>query len=171
MIPKIFKILFSLLLMGWSFYQFYEDLIGNGIFYLFLSLFFILTYFKNEYIFFAFLRLRKQDFQGTEKWLNKISNPKSNLVKKQQGYFYYLHGIIQSQSNLTVAEKNFKKAIKLGLSFNHDLAMAKLSLAGICMQKRRKREAMLLLGEAKKLDSQGMLNEQMKIMREQLKKI
>ena len=94
----------------------------------------------------------------------------SNLTQ-QQGYFYYLHGIIRSQSNLTVAEKNFKKAIKLGLSFNHDLAMAKLSLAGICMQKRRKREAMLLLGEAKKLDSQGMLNEQMKIMREQLKKI
>jgi hypothetical protein len=39
------------------------------------------------------------------------------------------------------------------------------------MQKRRKREAILLLSEAKKLDSQGMLNEQMKIMREQLKKI
>ena len=49
--------------------------------------------------------------------------------------------------------------------------MAKLSLAGICMQKRRKREASILLGEAKKLDSQGMLNEQIKIIREQLKKI
>ena len=171
MFPKFFKLLVSLLIFLYSIYQFSESYIGNGIFYFFLSTFFILVYFKNELIFLAFLRLRKQDFEGTEKWLNKISNPESSLVTKQQGYFYYLHGIIQSQSNLTLAEKNFKKAIKLGLSFNHDLAMAKLSLAGICMQKRRKREAILLLSEAKKLDSQGMLNEQMKIMREQLKKI
>ena len=171
MFPKILKLIIAVALICFSVYEFYENYIGNGIFLSLLSAFFILIYFKNEIIFLAFLRLRKQDFRGTEKWLNKIKNPESALVQKQQGYFYYLHGIIQSQSNLTVAEKNFKKAIKLGLSFNHDLAMAKLSLAGICMQKRRKREAMLLLGEAKKLDSQGMLNEQMKIMREQLKKI
>ena len=93
MIPKIFKILLSLLLIGWSFYQFYEDLIGNGIFYLFLSLFFILIYFKNEYIFFAFLRLRKQDFSGTKKWLDRIKNPEKILVKKQIGYYHYLYGI------------------------------------------------------------------------------
>ena len=136
-----------------------------------MGLIFLLLYFKNELIFLAFLRLRKQDFNGTEKWLNRISNPESNLVRKQQGYFYYLHGIIQSQTNLTIAEKNFKKAVNLGLSFNHDLAMAKMSLAGISMQKRRKREALMLLAEAKKLDSQGMLSGQMKIMHQQLKKI
>ena len=34
---------------------------------------------------------------------------------------------------------------------DHDLAMAKLSLAGILIQKRRKREATTLLNEAKKL--------------------
>jgi hypothetical protein len=39
------------------------------------------------------------------------------------------------------------------------------------MQKRRKREAIMLLAEAKKLDSQGMLSGQMKIMHQQLKKI
>ena len=59
----------------------------------------------------------------------------------------------------------------MGLSFNHDLAMAKMSLAGISMQKRRKREAVMLLAEAKKLDSQGMLSSQMKLMQQQLKKI
>ena len=147
------------------------EISGNGIFCILLGLIFLLLYFKNELIFLAFLRLRKQDFNGTEKWLNRISNPESNLVRKQQGYFYYLHGIIQSQTNLTIAEKNFKKAVNLGLSFNHDLAMAKMSLAGISMQKRRKREALMLLAEAKKLDSQGMLSGQMKIMHQQLKKI
>jgi len=131
----------------------------------------VLIFFKNEIIFLAFLRLRKQDFKGTESWLSKIKNPESSLVKKQQGYYYYLHGIIQSQNNLTVAEKHFKKAIQLGLSMTHDLAMAKLSLAGILMQKRRKREASVLLNEAKKLDKHGMLTDQVKMMQQQMKRI
>ena len=94
-----------------------------------------------------------------------------NLVRKQQGYYNYLMGIIQSQKNLTQAEKYFKAALKLGLSMNHDLAMAKMSLAGIYLQKRRKREAQQLLSEAKKLDKHGMLTGQMKMMQQQMKKI
>ena len=80
-------------------------------------------------------------------------------------------GIIQSQKNLTQAEKHFKAALKLGLSMNHDLAMAKMSLAGIYLQKRRKREAQQLLTEAKKLDKHGMLKGQMKMIQQQMKKI
>ena len=171
MFPKILKLIIAVALICFSVYEFYENYIGNGIFLSLLSAFFILIYFKNEIIFLAFLRLRKQDFKGTEKWLNKIKNPESALVQKQQGYFYYLHGIIQSQNNLTIAEKYFKKAIQLGLSMNHDLAMAKMSLAGILMQKRRKREARTLLTEAKKLDKHNMLTEQMRMMQQQMKKI
>ena len=65
----------------------------------------------------------------------------------------------------------FKKALQLGLSMKHDQAMAKMSLAGILMQKRRKREAQQLLQEAKKLDKHGMLTSQMKLMQQQMKKI
>ena len=50
-----------------------------------------------------------------------------------------------------------------------DLAMAKLSLAGILMQKRRKRET-TLLAEAKKLVGHGMLTGQIKMMQQQMKK-
>lgn len=171
MFPKILKLIIAVALICFSVYEFYENYIGNGIFLSLLSAFLVLIYFKNEIIFLAFLRLRKQDFKGTEKWLNKIKNPESALVQKQQGYFYYLHGIIQSQNNLTIAEKYFKKAIQLGLSMNHDLAMAKMSLAGILMQKRRKREASTLLTEAKKLDKHNMLTEQMRMMQQQMKKI
>ena len=171
MFPKILKLIIAVALICFSVYEFYENYIGNGIFLSLLSAFLILIYFKNEIIFLAFLRLRKQDFKGTEKWLNKIKNPESALVQKQQGYFYYLHGIIQSQNNLTIAEKYFKKAIQFGLSMNHDLAMAKMSLAGILMQKRRKREASSLLTEAKKLDKHNMLTEQMRMMQQQMKKI
>ena len=171
MIPKIFKIIISIVLIALSFYQFYEDFIGNGIFYLFLSLFFILIYFKNELIFFAFLKLRKQDFDGTKKWLDKIKNPENILVKKQIGYYHYLYGIIESQKNLTLAEKSFRKALSFGLSMSTDLAMAKLSLAGILIQKSRKREATILIGDAKKSDKHNMLGEQIRLLKTQMKKI
>ena len=171
MFPKIIKLILAIAFFLYGGYEFYESYIGNGIFLTLLSGTMVLLYFKNEMIFFAFLRLRKQDFQGTERWLNKIKSPERSLVRKQQGYFYYLHGIIQSQNNLTTAEKHFKKAIQLGLTMKHDLAMAKMSLAGIMMQKRRKREAIALLAEAKKLDKHGMLTDQVKLMQQQMKRI
>ena len=171
MFPKTIKIILAIFFLLYGVYEFSENYIGNGIFLSLLSGMVLLLYFKNEMIFLAFLRLRKQDFNGTQLWLNKIKNPESSLVKKQQGYFYYLHGIIQSQKNLRVAEKHFKKAIQLGLSMTHDLAMAKMSLAGIMMQKRRKREANSLLTEAKKLDKHGMLTDQLKVMQQQMKRI
>ena len=171
MFPKIIKLILAFASLGFAVFEFYENYIGNGIFLSLLSTVFILIYFKNEVIFLAFLRLRKQDFKGTEKWLKKIKNPESALTKKQVGYFNYLKGVISSQTNLTQAEKYFKKAISIGLSMNHDLAMAKLSLAGILIQKRRKREATTLLNEAKKIDTQKMLSDQIKMMQQQMKRI
>ena len=171
MFPKNIKIVLSLICIALSIFQFFESEIGNGIALIILALMFIFLYFKNEIILISFLKLRKQDFDGTLKWLNRIKNPKSALTKKQYGYYNFLHGLIESQKNLNKAEKFFKKAISLGLNMKHDLAMAKLSLAGILMQKRRKREATSLLIEAKKLDKQGMLSEQIKMMQKQMKRI
>ncbi|MFK7812783.1 MAG: DUF2892 domain-containing protein [Maribacter sp.] len=171
MFNKIFKLIIAGLIIAFAGYQFYEGQIGNGIALILLSLIFIFLYFRNEMILLAFLRMRKQDMLGTQKWLNKINNPETALTTKQQGYYNYLHGIIFSQTNLTQAEKYFKKALKLGLTMDYDVAMAKLSLAGIAMQKRRKREATMLLQEAKKLDKNKMLTEQIKMMQKQMKKI
>ncbi|MGF1558740.1 MAG: DUF2892 domain-containing protein [Flavobacteriaceae bacterium] len=171
MFNKIFKLIIAGLIIAYAVYQFFEGNIGNGIFLILFSLIFIFLYFRNEMILLAFLRMRKQDLIGTQKWLNKINNPDTALTTKQQGYFNYLHGIIHSQTNLTQAEKYFKKALKFGLTMDYDVAMAKLSLAGIAMQKRRKREATMLLAEAKKLDKNNMLTEQIKMMQQQMKKI
>lgn len=171
MFNKILKLIIAGLIIAFAIYQFIEGEIGNGIFLLLLSSIFIFLYFRNEIILLAFLRMRKQDMIGTEKWLSKINNPEAALTTKQQGYYNYLHGIIFSQTNLTKAEKFFKKALKLGLTMDYDVAMAKLSLAGIAMQKRRKREATMLLSEAKKLDKNNMLKEQIKMMQQQMKKI
>lgn len=74
-----------------------------------------------------------------------------------------------SQTNMNEAEKYFKNAINFGLSMDHDLAMAKLNLAGIAFSKRRKQEAQKLLGEAQKLDKRGMLDDQIKMMKQQMK--
>jgi len=171
MFNKVFKLLISIVIFGFSIQQFMVDNIGNGIALIFLSLTFLLLYFKNEILIIAFLRMRKQDLDGTEKWLLRIKNPESSLIKKQVGYYNYLFGIVYSQKNLTIAEKYFKKAISFGLNMNQDLAMAKLSLAGILMQKRRKREAVFLLNEAKKLDKHGLLTQQIKLMQTQIKRI
>ena len=103
--------------------------------------------------------------------VEKTFGKNEELIKKQQGYYNYLFGIIYAQKNLGTSEKYFKQAIKLGLGMDHDLAMAKMSLAGIAMQKRRKREAQTLLTEAKKLDKNQMLGDQLKLMQQQLKKI
>jgi len=171
MFNKNLKLVIATLIIAYAVYQFVEGQIGNGIALILLSTVFIFLYFRNEMILLAFLRMRKQDLVGTQKWLDKIKNPEAALVKKQQGYYNYLHGIIYSQKNLTQAEKYFKNALKLGLNMNYDVAMAKLSLAGIAMQKRRKREATILLQEAKKLDKNNMLTDQIRMLQQQLKKI
>jgi hypothetical protein len=172
MFHKNIKLVLAGLLIAFSIYLFsVGGNIGNGIFILLLTIIPIFLYFKNEFILLAFLKLRKQDFPGAQKWLTYIKNPETALIKKQQGYFNYLHGLMVSQTNLNEAERYFKKAIALGLSMDQDLALAKLQLAGIAMTRRRKMEATSLLNQAKKLDKQNMLKDQIKMMKDQMKKI
>lgn len=170
MFNKNIKLALFVLVIGVAVWQFAENNIGNGIFLVLFSLIFILLYFKNEFILLAFLKLRKQDFEGAKQWLDKIKNPETALIRKQQGYYNYLNGLMVSQTNLNAAEKYFRKAIDLGLNMDQDLAMAKLNLAGIAMTKNRKIEAEKLLSEAKKLDKHNMLKEQITMMKAQMKK-
>ena len=171
MFHKNFKLVLAALVIAAAVWQFTERYVGNGIMLILLSLVFIFLYFKNEIILLAFLRLRKQDFPGAKKWLDKIKNPKAALVPKQEGYYNYLNGLMVTQTNMNEAEKYFRKAEKLGLNMSADMAMTKLNLAGIAMTKNRKREAEMLLAEAKTLDKHNMLDEQIKMMRQQMKKV
>lgn len=171
MFHRNIKLAIAALIIITGVWQFTEENIGNGIFLILLSAIPIFLYYKNEFILLAFLKLRKQDFAGAKIWLDKIKSPESALVQKQQGYFNYLHGLLLSQTNLIQAEKYFKKAINLGLNMDQDLALAKLNLAGIALSRRRKIEATNLLAEVKKLDKQNMLKDQVKMMKDQMKKI
>ncbi len=171
MFHRNIKLVMAALIFATAIWQFTESNIGNGIFLILLTLIPVFLYFKNEFILMAFLQLRKQNFPGAQKWLAKITNPETALVQKQQGYYNYLQGLMLSQTNLIQAEKYFKKAIELGLNMDMDLAVAKLNLAGVAMSRRRKLEATNLIAEVKKLDKQGMLKDQITMMKEQMKKI
>ena len=123
------KIIVAALIVLWAVYQFVQGKIGNGIALTLLAVFPVLLYFRNEFLLLTFLRLRKQDMEGMEKWLGKIVHPETALLRKQQGYYNYMYGIIYSRKNLTQAEKYFRKALQLGLTMDYDVAMTKLSLA------------------------------------------
>ncbi len=171
MFNKNIKLVLAALVLAAAVWQFFETNIGNGIMLVLLSAMFVFLYFKNEIILLAFLRLRKQDFAGAKKWLDRIRDPHAALVPKQEGYYNYLNGIMVSQTNMNEAEKYFKKAERLGLNMSTDMAMTKLNLAGIAMTKNRKREAEQLLAEAKTLDKHSMLDDQIKMMKQQMKKM
>jgi len=171
MFNKNIKLVIAALIIVWSVFEFNKGHIMNGISILLLAGIFVFFYFKNEILLLSFLKLRKQDMVGTAKLLDRIKNPSTALLQKQEGYYNFLRGITVSQTNLTQAEKYFKKSLKLGLSMDHDKAMAKLQLAGIAMTKRRKREAINLIAEAKKLDKHGMLTDQIRMVKQQMKKI
>ncbi len=160
-------ILSSLILIG-TIALFYFGEWGWGILGILVTIIAFLTVFFNENMLLAQFYLRKENMQKTELWLNKIKNYEKQLISAQHGYYHLLLGIIESQRAPMQAEKFFKKALTLGLHMDHNVALAKLSLAGISMAKRNKREAEKYLAEAKKADKNKLLAEQIKMMKNQM---
>jgi tetratricopeptide (TPR) repeat protein len=171
MINKIIKYVLIALSLGWSVYQFTLGNIGNGILFIFIGSLFVIGLFRHELILLSFLHLRRGKFEKASKTLEKIKHPE-HLMRSQEAYYYYLVGLIHAQTqSASKAEKYFRKALGLGLRMKTDQAMAKLNLAGIAVMKRRKREAMNLLTEVKKLDKRKLLSEQVKLIQGQMKRI
>lgn len=168
---KYIKLLIAVIMIAGGIYLMFNRQIGLGIFIVILSAIPIFLFFRNEYIFLAFWKLRKQDLVGARSWLNKITNVKSQLVRKQYGYYNYLMGITEAQGNSAKAEAYMKTALDYGLSFKHDRALATLNLAAGAMMRGNKNEAERLLNEAKKLDTSNMLGDQIKMMKEQMKRV
>lgn len=171
MVQLILKIALSAASLVWSIFQFIDGNIGNGIFFVFIAIFIALFIFWNETLLLVFWQLRKGDMAKAGKILDRIKDPKY-LVKRQQAYYFYLKGLTSAQDKgIFEAEKYFKRALSMGLKMKHDQAMAKMSLATAAMSRRRKKEAQILLNEAKKLDKHGMLADQIKMIKEQMKRI
>lgn len=160
-------IISSLLLIG-TIVLFWFGHWGWGILGILVTLLAFVTVFFNENMLIAQYFLRKEKMAKAEQWLKNITNYEKQLIIAQHGYYHMLLGIIESQRAPLQSEKFFKKALALGLHMDHNVAMAKLSLAGVAMAKRNKREAEKLLGEAKKADKNKLLADQIKMMKEQM---
>jgi hypothetical protein len=141
---------------------------GWGILVLFLGGIALLSYFFNENMIIAQWFLRKEQSEKSEQWLLKITDYEKQLNKSQWGYYNLLIGLIESRKSPLKAEKYFKKSLTLGMKMSHNTALAKLSLAGIAMAKRNKREAQMYLSEATKDDTNKLLTEQIKMMKGQM---
>src|SRR5690606_2000418 len=141
---------------------------GWGILAVLVTILAWVTVFFNEKMLIAQWFLRKERMDKAEQWLKKIRNYQTELISAQHGYYHMLFGLIESQRAPLQSEKFFKKALSMGLHMDHNVALAKLSLAGIAMAKRNKREAEKLLAEAKKADKNKLLDEQIKLMKSQM---
>ena len=170
MYNKEIKIALALIILACSIFLFNSGEIGYGIVVLIIMGLVILSIFKDERIVKAFYHIRKNDMQKAASTLSKIKHP-DKLIRSQEAYYYYLNGLILSQTQMNQSERFFKKALSIGLRTDTDKAVAKLNLAGLAMSRRKKREATTLITEAKKLDKHNMLDEQLKMMKQQLKRI
>jgi len=157
-------------IIAWSVFQFIDGNIGNGISLILLSMVVALLIFRNEFILISFLHLRRNKLDKAGSTLSNIKFPES-LIKSQEAYYYYLNGLVNSQTNLKEAARLFKKALSKGLKGKQDRAVAKLNLATSAAMRRRKREATMLLKEAQDLDKHGLLEDQIKMLKQQFKRI
>lgn len=171
MINKIIKYVLIALLTTLMVLEFMDVHIGNGIALLLLISLIVLLLFKHEVNLLAFLQIRRSKFDSARKILGFVKKPEQ-MQKKQEAYYYFLNGLVESQSqNIGASEKFFKKALNTGLNMDHDKAMAYLNLAGVAMTRRRKREALTYLSQVKKFDKAKLLNDQVRMLKGQMGRI
>ena len=158
---RIVKIAIALASLTWAVYLFATGHWISGIFVVLLSALLVLIVFRSMRLILAFFQIRQQKMEGAKKWLDR-TNPKY-LWKNQRGYYYFLLGSVDIQKNsLAQSEKYFRQALQLGLRMDHDRAAVYLNLAVIMANKRKKREAMNFLNEAKKYDTRGLMKSEIK---------
>src|SRR5690606_11498507 len=165
---NLVRIIISSLILAGTIVLFVYGEWGWGILGVFVSLIAFLTVFFNENMLIAQFYLRKENMAKAAQWLGRITNYEKQLIRTQHGYYHLLHGLMESQKSPLQSEKYFKKALSLGLHMGHNVALAKLSLAGIAMAKRNKREATKYLQEAKRAYKNKLLADQIKMMKDQM---
>jgi hypothetical protein len=166
--PNLVRLIIGFAFLGATVALFIFGFWGWGILGIFLSIIIFVTYFYNENMLIAQWYLRKDNMPKAEQSLSRITNYEKQLARVQHGYYNLLIGLIESRKAPMKSEKYFKAALNLGLHMDHNVALAKLSLAGIAMAKRNKREAQMYLTEAKKADKNKLLADQIKQMKDQM---
>ena len=166
--PNFIRLIIAAMVLGAAVTLMVFGYWGWGIPLVFVAILIGLTFLFNEKMLIAQYFLRKDKMDQAAIWLAKIDNYETQLFKGQHGYYNLLIGLIESRKAPLQSEKYFKRALSLGMTMDHNIALAKLSLAGIAMAKRNKREATLYLQEAKKSDKNKLLADQIKMMKDQM---
>ena len=168
MIAFIIRIVLAVVATGFNVYLFATGHWGWGITFLFVTALIILSFFRNENVLLALNQMRVGNTDKAKKYIDRITNPEF-LPKRQHAYVLFLKAVMGGQElGFANSEKLLRKAMDLGLRTGEDNAVARMHLAGICAQTGRKNEAVALLAEAKKLDKNGMMRDQIKMMQSQL---
>jgi len=168
MLGFIIRCFVATLVLSLNVYAFYSGHWGWGIVVIFLSALVILSFFRNENMILALNQMRTGNHEKAHVYLKRISRP-DLMPKKQHAYILYLKAMLGTQElGFAKSEQMLRKALALGLRTAQDNAVAKLHLAGICAQTGRKNEATSLLSEAKKLDKNGMMKDQINQMQKQM---
>ncbi len=129
----------------------------------------VFSFFRNENMILALNQMRQGNTDKAKRYINKITHPQL-LPKKQHAYILFLQAVLNTQElGLGKSEQLLRKAMGMGLRTGQDNAVARMHLAGICAQTGRRSEAISLLAEAKKLDSSGVMKDQINQMQRQLK--
>jgi hypothetical protein len=166
--PNFIRIIISAVLLGVAITLIVFSFWGWGILLIFLAILVFVTFIFNEKMLLAQWHLRKENMDKAESSLIAIKDYEKELYKGQWGYYNLLIGLIESRKAPMKSEKYFKKALALGLTMDHNIALANLSLAGVEMGKRNKIQAQRLLKEAEKADKNKLLAEQIKMMKGQM---
>lgn len=166
--PNFIRLIIGFALLGGAVTLFVFGFWPWGILAILLALIVLVTFFFNENMLLAQWFLRKDNLPKAKMFLDRITNYEKQLIKVQHGYYNLLIGLMESRTAPMQSEKYFKKALSLGMQMDHNIALAKLSLAGIAMAKRNKREATMYLDEAKKADKNKLLADQIKQMKSQM---
>jgi tetratricopeptide (TPR) repeat protein len=168
MISFIIRCLLAVIALYFNTWLFVSDHWGWGIVFLFVTALIVLSFFRNENMILALNQMRLGNTDKAKKHINRITHPQL-LPRKQHAYVLYLQAVMNSQEfGFAKSEQILRKALVLGLRTSQDNAVARMHLAGICAQTGRKTEAISLLSEAKKLDKDGIMKDQIKMMQQQL---
>ena len=164
MIGFILRIAVFALTLGATVWLFATGSWGWGIFMILPLAIIGFTFFRNENMILALNQMRLGNTDKAQKYINRISAPQF-LPKSQHAYVVFLQAVLNTQEfGMARSEQMLRKAMSLGLRTGQDNAVARMHLAGICAQTGRTKEALSLLSEAKKLDSSGMMKDQIKMM-------
>ena len=111
---RIIKAIVALGAIAFNTYLFVLGRWGWGITLLFVTALLVLVVFRSTRLIMVFYHMRTQKMDKAKQWLMRI-NP-DHLWAKQKGYFYFLLGSADIQTNsLSQSEKNFRMALQHGL--------------------------------------------------------